>query len=107
MHTHAWRYPRTTPPGADGTGFRTTSNHYKNHHCSPGEAPRLYPPEADGRHRDWGSETPHRPRSGGAGALGKKLWQNAGLIVGVHYFFIYATLNTKNLTAIPTIIVVP
>ena len=33
-----------------------------------GEAPRLYPPEADGLHRDGGGETPHRPRSGGAGA---------------------------------------
>jgi len=75
MHTQAWRYPRTTPP------------------------------EADGLHMDWGGETPHRPRSGGAGALGKKLWQNAGLIVGLHYFLIYATLITIMLTAIPTIVV--
>ena len=36
------------------------------------EAPRLYPPEADGLHRDGGGETPHRPAPpSGAGALGK------------------------------------
>src|SRR3989338_357917 len=36
-----------------------------------GEAPRLYPPEADGLHRDWGAK-PRTARLGRTGALGKK-----------------------------------